>query len=246
MVAVHEGDRLPPGGPVVGQVPVGYDAATPLHLAHDEIRRLPGIESVRALVLDPAQCSRQVRLPEGIPQDGGLTLPREELGGGGREGREGLHHVGTEGVEESGPDREAVGQAYGGRQELGPRKGPVALVGLPHPADRAGHRHRQVTHHGSVGQIARLVQEHVPGGCCRCPLPEVEGRGGAACFPKDEKPSASDVARFGVHHRQRELNRDGGVHGGTPGSENVDSNPAGQLVRGHHHPAVRLDRSDVP
>jgi hypothetical protein len=135
------------------------------------------------------------------------------------------------------------GQLDRGRDEVGALHGAVLLACVFHARDRAGHAHGQVAVGAqALDDVAVLVEVHVGRGGQRRLLAEVEEGLAAVGQLHGHEAAAAEVARGGVHHRQRIAHGHGRVDGIAAALEHVDADLAGQVLRAHDHAVLGRDR----
>ncbi len=87
----------------------------------------------------------------------------------------------------------------------------------------------------SGDDVAVLVQVHVGGRCQRGFFAEIEEGLAPIRQLHGHEPAAAEVARRGVHHRQRVAHRHGRIHRVAAGLEHVHAHMRGQMLGRDHH-----------
>ena len=199
----------------------------------------PAVEPVGAVPADRVERGGELGLQQ--PAAGrGRTPAREEGGGRGGEGRE-PRAVAADGLAPIVVDLEAVaGQSDGGHDDRVERQLAVGPVRLDQARRRSGHARREMSRHAQLGGLAVGVEVHVARRAARRGLPVVERAHLAVGGADHHEPAAPDVARLGVHHREREAHRDRRIHRVAAGAEHVAPDRAGERMTRHHHRRRRL------
>ena len=131
---------------------------------------------------------------------------------------------------------EAVGRQANRRvDDRAPGQFAEPLVRLHEAGHRAGHPGGKGPGDALVGWLPVGVQVHVAGGRAWGRLAVVEGADGPVLLADHHESAAPDVAGLGVHHRQREPDRHGGVHRVATLLQDVPSHFAGDGTSRHHH-----------
>jgi len=240
---VRKLDGVTPGCSVSLEILVGDDPASTLHLGYDEVGGLAPIEPVRAVVPNPPECRGQPRQRKRLAHLGHVPVGQER----GCRGREPCQAVARaqQVAAETLVDHEALGQPDRRLHQVRPRQGAEALVGLPQPHHRAGDAGSEMPHHGLVGKVARLIEEHVPGRRAGSLLPVVQCGGRPVRHPHHHEPTTADVSGFGIHDGQGQGDRDGCVYSVTAGPHDVYAYLAGIHVRADHHATLGRDGRGV-
>jgi hypothetical protein len=130
-----------------------------------------------------------------------------------------------------------------GAISVGALHGAVLLARVFHARDRAGHAHGEVAVGAqALDDVAVLVEVHVGRGGQRRLLAEVEEGLAAVGQLHGHEAAAAEVARGGVHHRQRIAHGHGRIDGVAAALEHVDADLAGQVLRAHDHAVLGRDR----
>ena len=133
-----------------------------------------------------------------------------------------------------------------GVDHLRERQPPKPRVRLDQARDRARHAGGEVAGDAPLGGLAPRIEIHVAGRAAGRRLPVVERCDLAVAGADHHEAAAAEVAGLGVHHRQRESHRDGGVHRVAALAQDVPADLARDRAARHHHRLSRRRHPGLP
>ena len=244
VATIGDPDRVAPLGLVAGEVVPRDQTAAPRHLLHDQLGDAALIENLGSAVGDQLERAGQLRLNECRARLWRFPI-REKLSARGGEPGEPLGLPADLATAHAVQRISLVGETHGGRDQVLPRQVPELAVRFEQPRDRPRHTDREVARQGRLPHVPRRINVHGARGTGRRGLPKVEGAHHAVMRSDDHEPAPADVASDGVHHREREADRHGGVDRIAAAPQNVHADVAREWMRSDHHGVLAGDGFDA-